>query len=74
MNWECVICGDVHPPCSRCSAPVRCSHDEPRIPFSLCDDCDEDDKREFWAGIPRDDWDECEIPLSSSGVQKQGNE
>ena len=70
MRHECVVCGDIHSPCVRCGSPVRCSHDSPGDAFLLCDDCDEIDKREFYTGIPRDQWPDGERQLSSSWVKK----
>ena len=71
MRPECVICGEIHPPCDRCSVPVRCSYDAPGEPSPFCDDCEELDKLEFWEGIPRDDWEDCEILRSSAKAQRE---
>ena len=71
MDRKCVICGDVHPQCNRCGGATRCAHDELGVAFSLCDDCDEVDKREFYKGIPREEWPDGERVLSSSWVKKQ---
>ncbi len=71
MDRKCVICGDVHPQCNRCGGATRCAHDELGDPFSICDDCDEIDKREFYKGIPREEWPDGERELSSSWAKKQ---
>ncbi len=63
-DYRCPVCGDFHTPCIKCFHPTRCCKDAPGDPFSLCDRCDELDKLDFWVGIPRDDWEDCEIPHS----------
>jgi hypothetical protein len=56
MNNDCPICGVVHTPCIICCGVTRCSPDAVGEAFTICDDCDEVEKREMMGHIPRDDW------------------
>ena len=39
-DWNCSVCGFIHPPCTMCGKRTECSTEEIGEPYTTCHQCD----------------------------------